>query len=91
MAKVCSQDVNYPDKNDSSFIKIKEYYRGRGKIYSLRNNNPLPSYTKDIFTPTAIEILSAEQLMNEKYSDLVKSDERAKSLLGTTYKQYYYK
>lgn len=91
-SKASSQEVVYPEKNDSSFIKIKEYYKGCGKIiFKLRNNNLLPLGTKDIFIPTAIELLSAEQLMNENYSKLIESDDRVKAFIGTDYKQHYYK
>lgn len=91
IAKVSAQEVIYPVKHDSSIIKIKEYYNSCGKIYNIKNNYLFPSDTKEIFIPTGQELLSAEQLMNENYTALIKSDDRVKALIGTDYKQYYYK
>lgn len=86
------QAVSYPDKNDSSIIRIKEYYSSCGKIFTKDETNFLSSLNgKNFFKPGVQDILLAEQLMTEKYSSAIGSDERAKSLVGTEYKERYYK
>src|SRR4051812_41688460 len=86
-----AQAINYPVKNDSSIVRIKEYYKGCGKVFSENKSNVVLSLkSKRTFKPSADDLILAEQLMTEKYADLIKSDERAKSLVGTEYKQHYY-
>jgi hypothetical protein len=86
-----AQGVKYPNKGDSTIIKIKEFYNGCGKIFNEDKIGILSALKgKSIFQPTATDLILAEQIMSEKYSDLIKSDERAKSLIGTEYKSNYY-
>jgi hypothetical protein len=85
-----AQEVVYPYKKDKSIVRVKEFYNGYGKIFDLKpNNNLLPTYTKSTFLVGTGDILFAEKLMSEKFTDLVKSDERLKALIGKTYKQEY--
>jgi hypothetical protein len=91
-ANLSGQEVKYPIKNDSSIVKIKEYYTGYGKVFNENKSGILSSLKgKSIFNPNAEDLLLAEKLMTEKYTDLIKSDERAKSLINTEYSQHYYK
>jgi len=90
MAKVFAQEVVYPDKNDSSIVKIKGYYNKLGKINSNKKYYLFPPDADSIFIPTSQELLLAERLMTEKYDEFLKSDARAKGLTGTEYKQHYY-
>jgi hypothetical protein len=83
--------VVYPNKKDSSIIKVKEYYKGCGKIFDSTMKNLLSTLNgKYSFTPDAKEILMTEQLIEKDYEELLQIDVRAKSLIGTRYKQYYY-
>jgi hypothetical protein len=86
------QTVSFPFKNDSSLIRIREYYSNYGKIFNNEQNAVLSSIKiKDNFKPSVEDIIMAEKLMEKKYSDLIKSDERTKSLIGTEYKGHYNK
>ena len=89
--RVIAQGITYPVKSDSSIIKIREFYNGCGKIFNVRKSYLFPPNIKEVFIPTGLEILLAENLMAENYNNLVKSDERVKILIGTNYKENYYK
>ncbi|HEY8937362.1 MAG TPA: hypothetical protein VIM65_19185 [Cyclobacteriaceae bacterium] len=82
--------ITYPQKKDKSVIRVNEFYSGCGKIFSDNKHYLVQSNAKSV-TPTEEDILQAERLMNEKFSDLVKSDETLKTLQGKTYKDEYYK
>jgi hypothetical protein len=91
LTKMSAQQILYPDANDSTIIKMQDYYDGYGKIYNRTSRNVLPSCAASVFAPTGQELLSAERLMIKGYEGLLKSDDRLKSLRGTKYKEHYYK
>ena len=90
ITEVLAQEITYPDRKDRSIIKVKEFYSGCGKIFDIEQDNLLPLHTKSTFLLEGKDILFAENLMTEKFTELVKSDERLKVLTGKTYKKEYY-
>ena len=64
-----SQDISYPDKSDSSIIKIEHFYVNKGKVF-LEDYKPLqlllPSYLKG-HKLIETEILKSESILLENY------------------------
>lgn len=85
---VLAQEITYPRKQDKSIVRVSGFYNGCGKIFDDKNYL-IPTDAKSVIAPTVEDILQAEQMVNEKFTDLVKSDERLKVLTGKTYKKEY--
>jgi hypothetical protein len=68
-----SQVITYPNPNDSTIIQIKEFYKGYGKIFDVRNINQ-DFFPKCLMKPlfktvqlTKEEIIKAEMLFLSNY------------------------
>jgi hypothetical protein len=81
-----AQTIYYPNPEDSSIIKINEFYKGYGKVFEghddankdafgRRYSSFIESYEKD-FELSHETIIKAEQLLFEHYNQVYSNDER---------------
>lgn len=82
-----AQEIIYPQKNDSSIIQIKAFYKGYGKVFVGNSDankdifgNEYPNYiVKDYKKDKKLkqdEIIKAELLLFENYNKLYSQDTR---------------
>jgi|GEM_PF-3440790 len=89
MSCASAQNISYPNKKDKTIVRMKSFFAGYGKIMNNENYLVL-STAKAIITPSADDVHAAEQLMNDKFADLIGTDERLKILKSKSYKDEYY-
>jgi hypothetical protein len=99
-SKTYAQSIVYPERGDSSVIKIRDYYAGYGKIfYNFSQVVDNIEGAKKEMEVSISDVVKAEKILFDNYNEVYRKDNRfsnfnyqvknPKKYLFTYYRQYF--